>query len=127
MAAVTATLATPIPNLGVCGEGYDITVPAQQVNGLKINLVEASRRIVYEPRELVVHVPDTLLPGDVITCDPVSWEIDRSLTLTGVRVWGGEVCGQRWVKYAPFYQNVSTIYGDKLTVTYTINVALEGV
>jgi hypothetical protein len=122
LAAATATLATPIPDLGVCGEGYDIVVPAPQVSGLKINLVEASRRIVYAPRELVCHVPDVLSPGSKIECDPVEWEVDKQRTFTGVRVWGGEVCGQRWVKYAPFYQSVSPIDGDKMIVTYSITV-----
>jgi len=85
-----------------------------------VKKVNGRRATVGMPKRLVFYAPPKPYPGMRVTCDVVTWLIEERLDVPGVRVWGGEVFGERWSKFADFPTPACLDEGDMLHVNYTI-------
>jgi len=90
---------------------------------LSVDLVKKAngrRASAGSPKSLVFYAPPKPYPGMRVVCDVVTWVIEEKMNVLGIRVWGGEVFGERWSKFANFSTPACVDVGDMLHVTYTI-------
>jgi len=110
-----------------------MVVPAaviQSGRGLNIALVQRvqgkMKDTPYAPQALIPLKPEQMAEGYMppeetrIEFEQVEWPMKHMMTVTGVRVWGAKVCGERWTKYAAFSADVTVNSSDTLKVNYTI-------
>lgn len=65
---------------------------------------------------------DNVKVGDVLGSKPMSWEVSRRITIPGVRVFGGQIAGQSFSRFAFFRNEVHLNPHDSVKINYYVEV-----
>lgn len=135
MAAAGAVIATANPIKAIASQ---LIVPEELKKGLsdgstimRVSLVELvnGRRTPCKdhPTHDLILRGNSKTPGagDALIADQVSWEVERYMTIEGIRIFGGIVGGRPYQNFAWFAAAPLLQPGNTLNVSYTLTFNMD--
>ncbi len=132
--AAGAVVASP----AIAGSTFSAIVPKELRKGLadgtttmRVSLVETvnGRRVPCNDHGSKILILtgnfDSPGKGDALISDPVSWDVEREMTIEGLRVFGGMVGGRPYQNFAWFAVAPKLMPGNVLTVNYTLTFGMD--